>query len=523
MAELPSGAVTFLFTDVEGSTRLVKQLRERWGAVLAEHQRLLRAAFSNHDGHEVDTQGDSFFIAFGSARDAVLAAVEGQLALLSHRWPDGVQVKVRMGIHTGQVVVSDGRYTGLAVHRAARIGAAAHGGQVLVSQATQTLLEDEEEELHLFLRDLGEQRLKDLDRPVRLYQVTADGLPAEFPPLRHEAQLAQAAEAALSAPNVRRRRLVLAAVLFVLAGVVALAVVLLTGSSAEVTVQPNAVGVIDAKSNRVVAQVPVGSRPGAMASGAGSIWVANEEDRTVSRIDPSTKTVRTIPLRRTPTGIAVGAGAVWVAQGLDASISRLDPEFNTVRHIDTKAGIFGRSSSGSVIATPEAVWVVFGSSVVERVDPLTNRVVKTLYVGAFPSAITAAPSGIWVANGGDNTVSEIDPSTNAVFTPISVSRQPSAVVAAAGAIWVVGSGSNAVTEIDPSSRSTIRIVPVGRGPDAITYGEGALWVANGKDGTVTRIDPTNGRPVRTIHIGGSPQGIVTGAGRVWVTVASAAT
>src|SRR5438105_9387176 len=195
MSEPPSGVVTFLFSDIEGSTRLVKQLRERYGDVLAEHQRLLRAAFANHGGHEIDTQGDSFFVAFLSARDAVRAAVEGQLALLSYRWPGGADVRVRMGIHTGQAVASNARYTGLAVHRAARIGAAGHGGQVLVSQATQTLLEDEEEDLHVSFRDLGEQRLKDLDRPVRLYQVAAEGLPAEFPPLRHEAQLAQAAEA----------------------------------------------------------------------------------------------------------------------------------------------------------------------------------------------------------------------------------------------------------------------------------------------------------------------------------------
>src|ERR671923_481667 len=212
MAELPTGAVTFLFTDIEGSTRLVKQLRERYTQVLADHQRLLREAFAAHRGHEVDTQGDSFFVAFASARDAVLAAVEGQLALSSHPWPDGVEVKVRMGLHTGQAVASGGRYTGLAVHRAARIGAAGHGGQVLVSQATQTLLEDEEEDLHVFLRDLGEQRLKDLDRPVRLYQAAADGLPASFPPLRGEAELAEAAEQALAPPTpVYRRPLVLAA------------------------------------------------------------------------------------------------------------------------------------------------------------------------------------------------------------------------------------------------------------------------------------------------------------------------
>jgi len=112
-----------------------------------------------------DTQGDSFFVAFFSAREAVLAAVQGQVALISHHWPVGIEVKVRMGIHTGQAAMTDGRYTGLAVHRAARICAGGHGGQVLVSQATQTLLEDEEEHLGVHLRDVGEYRLKDLERP----------------------------------------------------------------------------------------------------------------------------------------------------------------------------------------------------------------------------------------------------------------------------------------------------------------------------------------------------------------------
>ena len=157
------------------------------GNVLAEHQRLLREAFAAHDGHEIDTQGDAFFVAFASAREAVLAAVEGQRALSGYPWPDNAPVKVRMGIHTGQAVPVNGRYTGVAVHRASRICNAGHGGQVLISQATQTLLEDEEEDLEVGLRDLGQQRLKDLDRPVQLYQIAAPGLAAQFPPLREEA------------------------------------------------------------------------------------------------------------------------------------------------------------------------------------------------------------------------------------------------------------------------------------------------------------------------------------------------
>jgi predicted ATPase/class 3 adenylate cyclase/DNA-binding CsgD family transcriptional regulator len=176
MSELPAGAVTFLFSDIEGSTRLVKALRERYGEVLAEHRRLVRAAIAARAGHEVDTQGDAFFAAFGGAKQAVLCALDIQRALAAHPWPGGAQVRVRIGIHTGQAVPVEGGYTGLAVHRAARICAAAGGGQVLMSQATQTLIEDEEEgELGFTLVDVGERRLKDLDRPVRLFQLAAAG------------------------------------------------------------------------------------------------------------------------------------------------------------------------------------------------------------------------------------------------------------------------------------------------------------------------------------------------------------
>src|SRR5215472_15290942 len=176
MSELPSGVVTFLFTDIEGSTRLVKALRERYPQILAEHRRLVCAAIAGHDGHEMDTQGDAFFLAFAGAKQAVLCALEIQRALAGHDWPAGARVRVRMGIHTGNAVPDGGGYTGLAVHCTARICAAAHGGQVLVSQATQTIIEDEEEAPGFTLLDVGERKLKDLDRPVRLFELAALGL-----------------------------------------------------------------------------------------------------------------------------------------------------------------------------------------------------------------------------------------------------------------------------------------------------------------------------------------------------------
>jgi len=521
MAELPSGAVTFLFTDIEGSTRLVKQLRERYGEVLQEHQRLLRAAFEAHGGHEVDTQGDSFFVAFSSARDALLAAVEGQLALSSHPWPEGVQIKVRMGLHTGQAVASGGRYTGLAVHRAARIGAAGHGGQILVSQSTQTLLEDEEEDLHVFLRDLGEQRLKDLDRPVRLYQAAADGLPAEFPPLRDEAELTQAAEVALRPIPLWRRPLVLGAAAFVLLAVVAGAVIATRDSGGGLSgVQVNHIGVIDPETNEIVGEIPVGIRPGPIAAGAGSVWVGNVQDRTLTRIDPAERTATaTISLEnRTPTGIAVGLGAVWVAHGLRGELSRVDPQFGQVtRSIPVGGTAFG-SPNGSVAIGAGSVWAVFGDSTFARIDEAGSVLGQTL-AGNQPAGVVVAGSSVWVTNSGDATVQRFNPETfrQDPLQTYNVSRRPTGIIDAEGAIWVANAGDGVVTRIDPGSAATHQIT-VGAGPTALANSAGAVWVTNTEAGTVSRIDPRTNEVSETIEIGNAPSGIAAADGFIWVAV-----
>jgi predicted ATPase/class 3 adenylate cyclase len=180
---LPTGTVTLLFTDIEGSTRLLQQLGDRYGDVRAEHQRLLRAAFKDHDGREVDTQGDSFFVAFARAAGAVRAAVAGQRALAEHLWPPGAVVRVRMGLHTGEPALAGRAYVGLDVHRAARLGAAGHGGQVLLSASTRVLVERELPP-GVSLRDLGAHRLKDLPEAEHVFQLVTAGLPADFPPLR---------------------------------------------------------------------------------------------------------------------------------------------------------------------------------------------------------------------------------------------------------------------------------------------------------------------------------------------------
>jgi predicted ATPase/class 3 adenylate cyclase len=178
MSELPTGTVTLLFTDIEGSTRLLRRVGDDYAGLLAQHRALLDEAFTRHGGVVVDSEGDAFFVAFASAKDAVAAAAAAQRALAEHDWPGGNEIRVRIGLHTGEPHDVDGRYVGLDVHHAARVMAVGHGGQVVVSEATKALLDD-----HTRLLDLGEHRLKDLSRPQRLYQLELNGLPNEFPPL----------------------------------------------------------------------------------------------------------------------------------------------------------------------------------------------------------------------------------------------------------------------------------------------------------------------------------------------------
>ncbi len=179
-ADLPGGTVTLLFTDIEGSTQLLRRLGMDYGDVQRRHRMLLRNAFAKYDGHEVDTQGDAFMVSFRRPVDAVSAAVEAQRALADEPWPEGLAVRVRMGLHTGEPELSPEGYVGIDVVRGARICAVAHGGQIVLSQTTRDLVS----EAGSTTLDLGAHTLRDFPRPANLHQVVAPGLEPHFPPLR---------------------------------------------------------------------------------------------------------------------------------------------------------------------------------------------------------------------------------------------------------------------------------------------------------------------------------------------------
>ena len=177
---LPHGTITLLFTDIEASTEHVRRLGDRYDTALSDHRRLLREAFERNHGTEVDTQGDAFFVVFQGAADALSAAAEVQRALAAHEWPDGMELKARIGVHSGEPTLNPaGHYVGLDLTRGARICDAAHGGQILFSETTRALIGD-----HVDARELGTYILKGFKLPERLYQLLAPGLGSDFPPPR---------------------------------------------------------------------------------------------------------------------------------------------------------------------------------------------------------------------------------------------------------------------------------------------------------------------------------------------------
>jgi YVTN family beta-propeller protein len=505
-SELPRGTVTLLFTDIEGSTKLLKQLGERYGGVLADQKRILRDAAAARGGREVDNQGDSFFFVFGRANAALGAAVDAQRRLAEHAWPEETEVRVRMGLHTGEPVVGDERYVGLGVHRAARIGAVAHGGQVLLSGATRELVEDEVD--GVAVRELGSYRLKDIDRPERLFQLDIDGLRSEFPPLKAE----QVAE-----PRpVRRRAILLSALAGVIAAAVAIPIFAFGQNGGGTSIDAaaaNSVGFVDAKSNRLVADVSVGLVPADVVAGEGALWVANVSDGTVDRIDPATRTVRqTIPVGSGPSAITAGNGAIWVANSLSGTVSRIDPVTNTVRQT-----IPVGNGPGGIAYAAGSIWVAnTGDGTITLIDADSGKPRKTVPVTA--SSLAVGAGSLWASSRTAGRVTRVDPKSHAVLATIPVGHGAAGVAFGSGAVWVANSLDGTVSRIDPVTNSVAATVPTGNGPTAVAADRQGVWVANQFDGSLARIDPRTNAVVRRVDLGNRPQDVAIAGGNVLVSV-----
>jgi YVTN family beta-propeller protein len=349
--------------------------------------------------------------------------------------------------------------------------------------------------------------------------------------LNHDPELASPAPEAVpppAEPNLfwRPRTLILVGAVLLLAAVAG-AIVELTqrsGPGGLRGAEPNSVAQINPKTNRIVAQVGVGTQPGQMVSGRGALWVVNNGDDTVSRVDPVTRRqLRAIPVGAVVSGIATGKGAIWLTT--DKGIKVIDPTFN-----DPDRAIGVRSPSptfgGPWLSTPVAIafahgapWIIngnFGGQVL-HVNAVTGHVLGQSPTGDNPMALASDGGDLWVTDILDNTVTRVD-RTGAVTATINVGRGPISAAVGFGSVWVADSADDDLKRADPASASVITTIPVGLGPSAIAIGGGAVWVANRYAGTISRIDPGSNEVTETIPVGGSPVGLAFVRGSLWVSV-----
>jgi DNA-binding SARP family transcriptional activator/streptogramin lyase len=537
-AQVPTGTVTFLFTDIEGSTRLVQALGDDYGELLEQHHRLLRGALEKHGGEAVDAKGDAFFFAFRRARDAVEGAIELQKSLAQAQWPDGATVRVRVGIHTGEPGIGETGYHGLDVVRAARISGAAHGGQILISSATRDLVGAALKDVSF--DDLGAHRLKDLDRPEHIFQAVTADLPASFPPLAtadsahvmtirgREGELAAAAEAVLETEErrarlFRRSRVVAVVGALLLAGAVAgVAIALTRGSGGgAVDVVPNSIAVVDTERGKLVADVPLGGRPVDIAVGDDAVWATNADDGTLSRIDPeSRRVVKTIGLGADVNYVDVGFGSVWVAGGNDETLFRIDPGRNaveaTLRFGD--ADPLRPKPVFFVVAGREAVWITRGDSVL-RIDPATNSVTGRVDLPAPAIDLGAGQGNVWVTTEDERLV-RIDEGSAAISAKESLPSQGASPVVAAGALWLIEyTETPQVGKLDPSTVTQTASIPFRSSFIAALVADGGvIWAVDHASSRLWRIDPTTERAVRVVTVGHHPIAMAAGHGAAWIGV-----
>jgi peptide/nickel transport system substrate-binding protein len=335
-----------------------------------------------------------------------------------------------------------------------------------------------------------------------------------------QAAAGSAAAAAASAPAGggpstaalarRRHALLLAAAAVLLAGVVAFGVIRVLEPDGLDAIDEDAVGLIETGSGRITAQYAVGHGPQAVTSGAGSVWVANELDGTVSRIDREPDQVVTIDVGGEPTGVAFGAGSLWVADGQGRSVAQIAPRANKViQRIDVG------NAAHAVAFGYGAVWVASAvDATVVRIDARSGKAGRPIAVQARPSALAAGEGSVWVASETSARVVRLDPRSGTPLASISVGDAPSAVAVGAGAVWVANRGDGTVSRIDPGSEvaETLR---VGREPRALAADGDGVWVADAAAGRVVRLDRRGRRIADAVDVGSSPAALTIADGQLW--------
>jgi class 3 adenylate cyclase len=491
-----AGVVAIMHVDVEGSTALATRAGDELAhRVLDDTKRLVREHAEGGGGREIDAVGDAMMLTFVSTRAAIAAAMQIQEAIAKREEdrPDE-SLRVRIGINVGEVLERDGRPVGAAVNAGARVMGKADGGEILVSEMAKRLAGTTPGATY---RDRGRHAFKGFDEPWRVYQVMWPGAPRARPRTRQR-------------PSGRALAAVFVGLAVTVGGAVAAIYATRGGGPTLRALHRNTVGLIDTKTGRLVADVVVGAGPDALAAANGSLWVANGDGETVTRISERTRVATvTIPVGGHPSAIIADASGAWVAEAPNRRLVRVDAEFDrVVRTLPADAG--------SLALAGGYLWDT-ANDALERRDAESGRLLSRKVLGLGARALMTTPGTLWV--GGSGFMTPYDSRRGVpVGQPIQLVGYPSSVAAASNRLWLV---STALQEIDTRSMTIAGTWPLGMTPQPLAGTQlvaatgAAAFVANTTAGTVLRVDATIGRR-STIDLGATPRALLATRAGVWV-------
>ena len=490
---------TFLIADVRGYTRFTQTRGDEAAAELAgRFAQLTREVVTAGGGDLIELRGDEALAVFTSPRQAVRTAVDIQRRLRGASSPDeALPLGIGIGLDTGEALPVEGGYRGKALNVAARLCSLAAPGQTFATETVSSLAGSVP---GVQFAPRKPVRVKGIEQPVRLLEVVPEGGLPELRPLDE-----------LTPRRPRRQLALLGAAAALVAVAVAVAALTVFGEEGSAgRLAANSLGALDS-SGAVKDVIPVGDGPADVVYGAKSLWVANELDRSVWRVDPRTQALAQLPLDAQPAALAFGDDALWVLDPPGRQVLRMDAEKGQERVVEDYAVGNGASD---VAFGGEAVWVT------NQLDGTVTRIsvrgrAQTIGVGIEPISAAFGNGALWVANAGGDNVVRIDAATREVES-IPVGHEPRAVAVGSRSVWVASAVDGTVWELDPQTRAARRTVAVGPAPAALAATEdGGIWVASEATGAVTRVD---GNGATTTHeVGGGPTALVVVDDRVWVT------
>jgi class 3 adenylate cyclase/streptogramin lyase len=502
---------TVFFTDMVGSTERAAEMGDRhWREVLATYHRVVDRALRSSHGREMDSAGDGFFAVFEQPADAIACAED----IADHLEPLGI--KVRSGVHLGQVEVQGKKVSGIGVHIGARLVGLAAPGEILLSSTARDALAGSD---HAFV-DRGTHTLKGVPGEWRLFAL-----------VRTPRQVALQPPPTLTEPPPRRLRRTIAlrigAVALIAAGASIALIVMRHGSSPQAPAVPvvpgtNQVAEFAVEGQSFVTAIDVGEGPVGVVDTGTSVWVINSRSQTLTRIDKATMKPQSYGVGGTPAGIAYAGGSVWVTAGFGTrsgapgSLLRFDAADGTQMPSITLSDSDGWAG---IAADGQTIWVTNErTNKLVKVDAQSGTVGDPIDVGGEPKSVAIGAGSVWVANSLDHTVSRVDQKTGKVSPPISVDGAD-VITADDTSVWVAGTASNKVMHIDPATDGIVTTIEVLPGPLGLGLTANDVWVADGVSGEVVRIDRSSGAIADRLTTHGHPSAIDPQRGSVWVTVA----